>query len=355
MLALVGLVMVGMLSFLAVVVDMSRMYTQKNELQTAADAAALAGLSQLYGDLTMVDDTAIKYGEQNKVQKQTITIDGAEVICGVWTPDTGPFTPNAGGICEITDNAVSVTARAAALSAMPSILDVGNKQLASTAIAWGAFVDATDCIKPFGLLHEIVTKLLQPGNADVNRQLDATDFYNLRTMPAAQLTFSVKWGDPATEPFGPGNFGALAMNNDPDRESDGNGGSVYRDNIAKCNTVKYERGDIIGTKPGNMVGPTEQGAEDFCQPLAANGDCMFQGQIGRPGKIVTFLMPVGSKCNGSTCEVVVMDIIGFSMDKVVIDNKAPSSAQVTGHLVPLVSGGTITSIITGIIRPILVK
>ncbi len=350
MLALVGLVMVGMLSFLAVVVDMSRMYTQKNELQTAADAAALAGLSQLYGDLTMVDDTAIKYGEQNKVQKQTITIDGAEVICGVWTPDTGPFTPNAGGICEITDNAVSVTARAAALSAMPSILDVGNKQLASTAIAWGAFVDATDCLKPFGLLHEVVTKLLQPGNPDVNRPLDATDLYNLRSMSPAQLTFTLKWGDPAIEPFGPGNFGALAMNNNPDKDTGGTGGSVYRDNIARCNTVKYQRGDTLSTKPGNMVGPTGQGAAEFCEPLAANGDCLFQGQIGRPGKIVTFLAPPG-KCNGSTCEVIVMDIIGFSMDKVITSD----SAQVTGHLIPLVSGGTLTSAITGIIRPILVK
>ncbi|HVF41161.1 MAG TPA: hypothetical protein VM939_14760, partial [Gemmatimonadaceae bacterium] len=72
-----------------------------------------------------------------------------------------------------------------------------------------------------------------------------------------------------------------------------------------------------------------------------------------PGKIVTFVMPPGSSCNGSTCKVTVVGIIGFSMDKVVLNGN--TDAQITGHLIPLVSSGSISDIDTGIYRPILVK
>ncbi|MDQ3243690.1 MAG: pilus assembly protein TadG-related protein, partial [Gemmatimonadota bacterium] len=238
MLALVGIVMVAMLSLLAVVVDMSRMYTQKNELQTVADAAALAGLLQLYKDVYYVDDSVIAHGARNEVQKQTITIAGSDVICGVWVDDTDPqtFTPNPNGNCAITDNAVSVTAKAAALSAMPGILDVGNKQLVVNAIAWGAFVDASDCVKPFGMQHQILTKLLQPGNPDTFRTLTALDLEKLRTLPIADLTFQLKYGSAQS----PGNFGAIEMEN----PNAGGGGAEYKLNIAKCNPTKFARGQI---------------------------------------------------------------------------------------------------------------
>ena len=46
-LVLAALIMVAVFDILVIVVDISRIYVQKSELQTAADAGALAGVMEL--------------------------------------------------------------------------------------------------------------------------------------------------------------------------------------------------------------------------------------------------------------------------------------------------------------------
>lgn len=77
------------------------------------------------------------------------------------------------------------TARAAASSAMPSILNVAGKQIVAITTAFGAFVDATD-------LHQAIRPVAPDphqdtaaGQLDTFRTLNATDLQNLRTFSVA--------------------------------------------------------------------------------------------------------------------------------------------------------------------------
>ena len=53
----------------------------------------------------------------------------------------------------------------------------------------------------------------------------------------------------------PGNFGAVSLPGE-------SGANDYRNDIASNSTSKVMVGDWIDTKPGNMVGPTQQGLQD---------------------------------------------------------------------------------------------
>src|SRR6185312_8540637 len=101
---------------LAFVIDASRLYVQKNELQTASDAAALAGGIQLSHSTQHVSDSAVATGNRNVVLTRNAVFVIDSVRCGVWdgVPVNG-VTPNAWHAgsphalpCVASDNAVQV-------------------------------------------------------------------------------------------------------------------------------------------------------------------------------------------------------------------------------------------------------
>ncbi len=339
MLAFVGVVMAVLLSLLAVVVDFSRLYVQKNELQTAADASALAGVIQLLQYPDSVDEYAVKYAQANMVQKVAPSIQPAGIVCGIYDHTVDSFTSNS--CTSSSSNALQVTVTAQGKSMLPGVLNMGSKTVSAGATAWLGSVIGTNCVKPFGVSHFKLTKLLQPANLDTGRTLDATDLRVLRELSTADLTVQVKYGSPTD----PGNFGALDM---PNPDSPQNGANLYRDNIGTCNSRNYQPGDTVAAETGNMVGPTKQGAGDFCSNyVQGTGACYNSaGVIGEPAKIITYVPP--TSCIGSTCNVIVVAIVGFALDYV-------TGSNVIGHFIPLSSGGSLSNSLTAIKRPILVR
>lgn len=345
-LVLAAFVMVVVLGMLVVVVDISRMYTQKNELQTAADAGALAGVYELLTGMSevTVKDSAVSFGEKNTVLRQAIDITPADVVCGVWDEATRTYQGDSPQ-CGAGENTVAVTARGAANYTFPLFMG-GNKTLVATARAYAANVGATRCIKPWAIPYIKLTRTLQPANNNELRPLDTMDLRLLTDLSPAARTFLLKIGSPPNS----GNFGSLDIP-DPD-DPRANGGNLYKSNIIKCNNSLIGPGDIVDTQTGNMAGPTERSVAEFC---AANGtyndstgDCYeTDGTLGITVKAALWSQAT-TKDNGNYA-VIVRQIVSFKLTNISKD------AEVSGYFLPIVTPGGITPIKTTIMRPILVQ
>lgn len=347
---LVALISVTMLTFLAVVVDMSRMYTQKNELQTAADAAALAGMIAHIEDTSLTVDSARSFGIKQTVLQSPITVATADVVCGKWD-DVNHIYLGDSDHCGPSENAVTVTVRDSARYIFTGLLGT-TKQVTAMGRSYAANVGATQCVKPWAMEYSVLTKLLQPGNTDYYRDLDAYDIEQLKTRTPAQLTFTLR-SQTNTEALGPANYGSLNIANpDPDAPKTDVGGSLYRYNIGHCNLTLIGPGDILTTKPGGTTGPTLQGAEDYCQPLANNGDCMnADGTVGIKTK--TALWSQATDKGNGTYDVTVRQIVAWKLMHIVPNGQ--TKGDVSGYFLPLKTGGAITTTVTTIQRPILVQ
>jgi Putative Flp pilus-assembly TadE/G-like len=355
-LVVVAIMLVALLSFLAFVFDLSRMYAQKNELQTSADAASLAGVVQLLSNPDSVVDSAKSIGERNEVLKQAITVIRTDIDCGTWDDATAVYTPlsTPGGPCASTDNAVRVVTRDSANYVFPVLLNAGAKQLTTTAIAWQAYVDRASCVKPIAMRYETLTTTLQPTNLDTFRILTPYDMELLGTLPQASLTFTLLTSNPGE----PGNFGAITL-------PGGSGGDWFKTNFATCYAGLIGRGDVINLETGQIAGPVAGGAggwgsnAGFCDPLTSTGDCMDgSGNIGK--LMVTALwtceLPncdpsTTPQVQGKSIPITIMGLVSFMLDKVT----SPPKTTVTGHFVAAPVGGSVSSIPSTVRRIVLVK
>lgn len=345
-LVLAAFLMVVALSMFVVVVDLSRVFLQKNELQTSVDAAALAGVLELYRDTALVDDSAISFGVSNKVLKLSPIITNAGVKCGVWNDTNRTFTVSAS--CTLSDNAVEVAGSAPAQASMPAFMSLVGLQVAAKATAWQAYVDGTKCIKPFGLPYTSLTYVLRPDQGNPVdpyplRPLDDGDLYRLRTFTRDQLRFSLKVAANGEPRNGPGNFGAM----DLDRE--GGGASSYKDDIINCDNTQLGISSLIDTETGNMVQSTVKGVETLCEDVGSmvGEECQdANGDMGVP--VLVPLWYSATPVNGRKT-VRIIQIGAFKLDSIT------PRAAVIGHFIGFATGGTIGKTRTTITRPILVK
>ena len=346
----------------ALVVDFSRAYTQKNELQTMADAAAHAGLIELYRDETNVADAGYFIGSQNEVLTRVLPVGNADFECGWWNDTTGVFTP-AGTACSSGDNAVRATVRDTVNWVFPILTGLAPKQIAATATAWMGFVRSAKCVKPWGLNWQTLTRALDPGWPDVRQcrddpsdslytncdlylqkdpnrpQLDQQDLDRLRDLPPEDLRFELTEEEP---PGNPGNFGALRLS--------GPGANEYKTAIAECFPEPIGPGDTLDTQTGGMGPATGNGVRELCQNEGSLvGDECFdsEGNLGLPVIAVVWEAPppVGNS------QVVVRQLVTFKIESV----SGNPNAVVTGHFRPLTTPGGVTMDPTTLRRPILVQ
>jgi Flp pilus assembly protein TadG len=342
---IVALITVTLLTILAVVVDMSRMYNQKNELQTVADAAALAGIIEQIDDTTNTIDSSVNYGQRNKVLQKGVTINPAEVICGTWNDLTQTYGGDSGH-CGKFDNAVTVTVHDSARYLFPALLGT-SKTITAVARAYAAYVGDQKCVKPWAIPYTKLTKTLQPTNTDSLRDLNETDISLLRSMTVAQRTFTLKIGSPPNS----GNFGSLHID-DVDPDAPNGGANLYQYNITECNSTQIGLGDTLETETGNMKGPTNKGVEDFCDANGtfnkSTGDCYDNaGLLGIPTKAA--LWSYGTTKSNGNFAVIVRQIVSFVLENI------SSNTEITGYFLPIKTGGAITTTVTTTQRPILVK
>ncbi len=92
----IGMFIVIFIVFLAIAVDLGRLYIIKNELQNAADGAALAGARQLYQTSQTIDVTSVTNAVQDcALQNKSLDVTQlhASAEIGKWDFTTQTFTP----------------------------------------------------------------------------------------------------------------------------------------------------------------------------------------------------------------------------------------------------------------------
>lgn len=123
----------GMLGFAGLAIDMSYFYVARNQLQTSADSAALAGATMM-SDTAAMQAEAKKYAQMNVGDNQILA--NSDIERGTWDFVSHSFTP--GGA---KPNAVKVTTRKAKANGNPAgtffakVLGFDNVDISTSAVA----------------------------------------------------------------------------------------------------------------------------------------------------------------------------------------------------------------------------
>lgn len=339
-LVMASAVLVVLVLIMAFVMDLSQMYAQTNQVQTAADAGAHAGALQLIiGDSMHVPDTALAFSGRNTVLTHNASFSRDSVKCGTWDAATATFTSTSvSATCGDAANAVRVAGTDPSQFIFPAVWNLAGVRVRRSAVAWVApSVVSGTCVRPWSIPYVLLTKLLQPTNPDTLRDLNATDIARIAALPKDSLSFALKTGSGNNTS---GNYLPVAIG--------GTGGDVYRTNISTCSSVEIGPGTVLQTETGNMVGPTKKGAADLCQPLYANGDC----GDGKGGVGLVIKVPLWTSVDalkGRSVDVTVKMIGSFSLDKVTKD------AEVFGHFLRSADPGGISTKKGTLVRILLVK
>jgi len=287
------LLFLAMLTIIAVVVDFSRMQFMRNQMQTAADGAALAGAVQLLRTpKTDYLAQAKTYAAANTLLGSSIVVNDTDVVLGNWNGSTRVFT--AGG-SPTTADAVQVTVRHNSSYLMANVLGWAPKKIAARSVAWaGPAVSKTNCMKPWAMWYGLLRRAINtyrgiPINSTTDTaSLNQDDLQALREMSDAQRTFNLFLGATTKKDntLNPGNFYAVDL--PPVQYADGTagnpltGGGAYRNALAGADSVNgspicYDVGvgDILQTEPGQMAGPTRQGVQaGICTQGGGSGACL---------------------------------------------------------------------------------
>lgn len=229
----------GMLSLLLAVglgVDISHLYLAKNELQNAADAAALAAVSGLDyapggSGITRATNRAI--AEMNKYEFDNtdvvITADNIRFAANLSDFDGGPgLTAAQASAVSPTIRFVKVTTPSSPVNIAVASMALGNSlNLTATAIAGASpALNLYAGYLPVSVVEDNVLNTITPGN-----------LYTFRGSPGGEIS--------------PGNYQILAI--------DGSGAADDRVGLASGVKSAVGAGGYVGTKPGVTAGAVRQG------------------------------------------------------------------------------------------------
>jgi hypothetical protein len=395
---MLGIMMVALVSISAVAIDFSRLWALRNELQTAADAAAHAGAIQLLppNNAANYASAATTYANNNTVMTQTAAVDS--VIPGNWDDTNRSFSPWAS-----TTNAVSVTVSRQSTGLIMSLLGVSAPRMKARAIAWAdaPVTSSAGCIKPVAIPYtQMMWRINQfrgiantPDDTGLYRPFDnVADLNALNNMTVAQRTFSLKIGSgQVNDTLGQmsGSYQAVKLGKYWDASTgqlanpgpDNGGGDAYKGHLSGGTCYSLAVGDSLETESGNMAGPTICGAigNPACNSASGPGICASlpgatdntrrddptfgecrkaDGSVGVDIKAAFYSCMVA--CNGrSTVEVSLLG--AFTLLKVYPDasqnNTTPvfDKSEIVGVFKPVADPGSVGPGATILRRPIIVR
>ena len=386
---LFGLLFMVLMASAAMAIDMSRIWTMRNELQTSADAGALAGAVQLTpphnDNQNVVRDSATIFARLNHALYDTVKVDSVQL--GVWDDVAGTFAIAGGGT---NPNAVHVVVSHGTNKLIMGALGIAAPRVKARATAWAnAPVNNANCIRPWSVPYVLLMAKINTHNGVANtpenltRPFTDADRDTLAVMSDVERTFNLKMGsgngnqttveDPPPGSEAPGNYQAVKLPRkrsadgtlNPDGIPPQSGADAYRDAVSGAVCYTLGVGDVLEVQTGDMVGPTllgieRQGSEDYyvCYTLTSTGACQNQdGSTGVDVKAAFHLCYSG--CNGAA-EVTVQLLGSFTLTNVTpVGGGAPDPenppASITGIFNPIASSGPVGPGPTTIRRIILVR
>ena len=329
----IGLGMMAFLSASMLAIDVGMLMTSRSQAQNSADAGALAGATALLFDDW--DDrspggpavtNAINAATSNDVMGKDVSVNPSDVV----------FLEGTGGQM----NRVQVTVYRTAARGNPvstliaKFFNMDTADIAATATAEASPANAMSCVKPFTIPDKWIEKGT-PGwdpddtydaydnkgkplaNPDIYIPADQDGYtgYNMERDKGTRLMIRAGTGNNITPSF----YFSLAIGGET-------GGDEYRWNIENCNTTIMKWGEPLVQEPGNMVGPTTQGAQTLVakDPNAYwdNATNTVKGSAF-PHSPRVFPIPLydpvfydSGKRNGRTADLKVANWIGFFLEDV---------------------------------------
>jgi Putative Flp pilus-assembly TadE/G-like len=247
---------VALFSFAVLTIDGAMLMTTKNQLQAAADAAALAGATGLVnGSQDTAIERAIAVAGSNRAVQDTrrpVIISAADITF-----------PEAGMIRVQTHRTVA-TGDPLRTYFMRIVNPISANLTDVTAVAAALVYDVcgTNCVKPWAI-PDRWNDINGNGQMEVGEPYDpVTTGYQAPGDVGADIILKV--GNPQ-QAIQPGQFFPIDLPplDCPCGEDPETGGDQYRWNIANCNPYTVQPGDRLQLEPGNMVGPTAQGMRDL--------------------------------------------------------------------------------------------
>ena len=265
----VGLGMIAFMAATTLAIDVGMFMNARTQAQTAADAAALAGVTALvynnWDNRTPSGpavQSAISAGQKNGVMAGTPSIQTSDVTFPV---------DSSGQANEVQVNVFRTVGRNNPVSTLIGpIFGVPTVDITATATAQAAPAGGMTCVKPFIIPDKWIERTNPPWNMNTstfdkydNRgnllqpvydDYDATMGYSMQDKGTLLIlragsgnniepTFYFSWSMP-------GNNGEI-------------GADWYHDNIVNCNTSVISPGDVAIQEPGNMMGPTVDGLQEL--------------------------------------------------------------------------------------------
>lgn len=270
---MVVVTLIALFAFAVIAIDGAVLVTSKAQLQSAADAAALAGASGLVeGSDNLAVERAIDYASYNNAVEvnQTPVIISADDV-------TFPEID----VCRVRTHRTEATGDALRTYFLQVITPGRNTgDMAAVAAARAFDVCGSKCLKPWAI----------PDRWDDANGNDAWDEGELYDPDATGYIAPVDVGmkivlkvGSSHETVSPGIFYPVdfpPLNNEEGMKPE-TGASVYESWIAGCSPYLIEEGDQLQLEPGNMVGPTAHGMEDLiAQDPGAHWDPTSQSIVG---------------------------------------------------------------------------
>ncbi|MBN2089296.1 hypothetical protein JW964_06770 [candidate division KSB1 bacterium] len=202
--------------FAALSVDIGYMLTARNQLQSAVDAAALAGAAQLVNSQSSAINAAIQFAGRNTFVNQTVQLSVADISF-----------PTPTRIQVQTTQPINLF--------FSRVLGIQTANISAMAVAELGTIVGTGGTKPWAV----------------------PDFGWTTGTPV--VIKSGVLGAPATNPgyFYPVDFPPL------NRGTPETGAQAYEENITYGADSEIFIGDQLQVEPGNMVGPTQQGVNSL--------------------------------------------------------------------------------------------
>jgi hypothetical protein len=223
--ALIGLVGMGALTH-----DVSRAFALRAEVARAADAAALAGATQLDGTtgarargLSAAQSVLARNNQQAASVVGDITIPAGDIV---WLSSANPRTvatsDAAAKFVEITVNGLSVTKDFGSIVASSGVIPVGARAVAG-------YRSAICKVPPLMICNPLEASgtLTFDGDNHIGKGI-------------------ILKGSPGSGAWAPGNFGLLQV-------SGGNGAAAIRDAMGRVNPRAECFGQTVDTSPGNKT------------------------------------------------------------------------------------------------------
>lgn len=330
---LVAILMTVIIGFAGIAIDMSRLYVMRAQLQTTADATAIAGIVEVNDKRpTNAPTAALVYAPLNAVERQTPTMNAGNVEGGSWDFTTNTFTP----LASWTDpalNSVRTTATYAASYTLARVFGVTTKTVQARAVAALGFVSTTDCLRPWAVSYQTLLNQIYPpaGSKPVSYNLTAQDIQTLSSMtyPSDTIRLLASQSNPLT----PGNIDAVEVN-DP-----WNGNNAYKSAISGCSNMDIGPGTWLNADPGEGGGQTKGALKSYCD---ANGGTSGPAKgftcLGQP-KIKLAMWDINNGGSGGTLQVRVKYVGVFAIHSFVDGTGQNKPDQVLGFFSSMATSG----------------